>query len=274
MLMTDPQPTDALRVDARAVGPRAALRRAAGAATCSRRAISCCGRTRREWDAVAASLGVAARSAAARQAGPRHPRRGRAPRRRRAWPRPAGRHHRHRRSRRSRSACASADCAPVLLYDPVTQRRRRGARRLARYGRRRGGARPCARCSEAFGIAARGSRRRDRAVPGRLLRGSRPRRRRRVPRRRRRRGVDRARGSRRADGDRSFLDLERANRDQLERAGLASGRDLRVRPVHEDPPRAAALVPRRRDERRTLLAAIRVASTRVLAPRCHRRCHR
>ena len=134
-----------------------------------------------------------------------------------------------------------ADCAPILLHDPREACGRRRARGLAgnRGGRgRRGGARDAGRVR----IAPVGSGRRDRAVPGGSAAG--------------RSGPTsstafRAGGADAASmaawfspgtGDRSFLDLERANRDQLAGGGRQPGRDLRVRAVHEDASRAAALV--------------------------------
>ena len=226
------------------MGPRAALHAPAGAATCSRRATSCCATTRREWDAVAASLGVARGSAAARQAGPRHRRRGRAARRRPRLAAPAGRHHRHRRSRPSRSACASRTARRCCCT--IRSRNVAGAAHAGWRGTAAGAAAAAVRAmQQEFGshaadlVAAIGPC--LGACCGEV-------------------GPDVVEAFRAGGADassiaawftpgtrRSIVPGSRARQPRSAAAARVCDprRDLHVRTVHEDPPRAAALVSRR-----------------------------
>ena len=105
-----------LHVDARAVGPRAALHAAGPRRTCSPRATSCCATTTVSGPPWRRSLGVTRGAAAARQAGPRRPR-GRGARRGGASARdpPRSRHRRHRRSvDRDRRSCRRLRADPAV----------------------------------------------------------------------------------------------------------------------------------------------------------------
>ena len=134
MLMSDPQPTDAFTWTQEPWGRALRCTRLAAPHLFTSRDLVAARRRRREWAAVAGVAGRpdaigccwSSRCTASTSPSPRaaRPARGRVRRPTSSSP----------TIRRSRSACASRTARRCCCYDPVTQRRRRGARGLARHG--------------------------------------------------------------------------------------------------------------------------------------------